>query len=433
MRFVKSLILSLLFVAGLAQASPTIQHWTTGNGARVYYIPAPQLPMVDLRVVFDAGSARDGQTPGLAMMANGLLDAGIQGMDEDAIAEKFEDLGANFSSMSMRDMALVQLRSLTQDKLLAPAMSTFIKVLSAPEYPDKVIKRERARMLLALKAKQESPGDLADDAFYAALYPQHPYGTPPDGTKTSLESIDRKMLVDFHRRYYVASNAVVAIVGAVDRKQAEDMAERISAALPKGEPAPALPAVAPLQQASTRHIDYPSSQTTILVGQPGMKRGDPDYLPLYVGNHILGGSGFSSRIVKEIRVKRGLSYSAYSYFVPMHQDGPFMMGLQTRNKKAAEAMKVLNQTLRRFVDQGPTSKELNAAKKNITGGFPLRIDSNKDLVEYAAMIGFYKLPLDYLDRFNSRVEKVTVKQIRAAFKRRVHPDKMVTIIVGPKP
>jgi len=432
MRFVKALSLSLLLLGGLAHASPDIQHWTTSNGANVYYISAPQLPMVDLRVVFDAGSARDDKTPGLAMMANGLMDAGIKGMDEEAIAEKFEDLGAQYSAMSMRDMALVQLRSLTQDKLLQPALATFVKLLSEPEYPVAVIDRERARMLLALKAKKESPGDLGDEAFYTALYPHHPYGTPPEGTEPSLKAIDREMLLDFHRQYYVASNAVIAIVGAVDRKQAQDMAEHISAALPKGSPAPAIPPVAPLKQASTVHIEYSSSQTTILVGQPGMKRGDPDYLPLYVGNHILGGSGFGSRIVSEIREKRGLSYSAYSYFLPMRQDGPFMLGLQTRNNKAGEAMKVLDQTLRRFVDQGPSKQELIAAKKNITGGFPLRIDSNKDLVEYAAMIGFYKLPLDYLDRFNSRVEKVTVAQIRDAFKRRVHPGDMATIIVGPK-
>jgi zinc protease len=432
MKFLKLIAGSLLLAAGIAQASPEIQHWTTANGARVYYVKAPQLPMVDVRVVFDAGSVRDGDTPGLALMANGLLDGGVKGMDEEAIAEKFEDLGAEYSTMSMRDMALAQLRSLSRDKLLQPALATFIKVLSQPQYPRAVIRRERARMLLALKAKKESPGELADEAFYQALYPGQPYGSPPEGTEASLKDIDRDQLLAFHQRYYVASNAVVAIVGAVDRKQAQDIAERISAALPKGTPAPAIAPVAPLKQDATRRIDYPSTQTSILMGQPGMKRGDPDYLPLYVGNHILGGSGFGSRIVKEIREKRGLSYSAYSYFLPMRQDGPFMLGLQTRHDQADTALKVLKKTLDDFVAKGPTEKELIAAKKNITGGFPLRIDSNKDLVEYAAMIGFYGLPLDYLDRFNGRVEKVTVAQIRDAFKRRVHPARMVTVIVGPK-
>ena len=432
MKIVKTIALSLLLFSGLVHASPQIQHWQTKNGTRVYYIEAPQLPMVDVRLVFDAGSARDGDTPGLALMVNGLLDAGVKGMDEEAIAERFEDLGAQYTTSALRDMAIIQLRSLNQQKLLEPALETFIRVLSQPQFPKQVVKRERSRMLLALKAKQESPGDLADEAFYAALYPSHPYGSSPEGTETSLNAIDREQLLAFHRRYYVASNAVVAIVGAVDRKQAEAMAERISAALSKGEPAPALPVVAPLKQASQRRIDYPSTQTTILAGQPGMRRGDPDYLPLYVGNHILGGSGFGSRIVAEIREKRGLSYSAYSYFLPMRQDGPFMLGLQTRNDQAGTALKVLDETLKKFVAEGPTEKELSAAKMNITGGFPLRIDSNKDLVEYAAMIGFYGLPLDYLERFNARVEAVTVAQIRDAFRRRVHPGRMVTVIVGPK-
>jgi zinc protease len=161
-----------------------------------------------------------------------------------------------------------------------------------------------------------------------------------------------------------------------------------------------------------------------------MRRGDPDYLPLYVGNHILGGSGLVSRISDEVREKRGLSYSAYSYFVPMRVAGPFTLGLQTRNENRAEALAVLRQTLARYVGEGPTDEELLAAKKNITGGFPLNIDSNSDILGYIAMIGFYGLPLDYLDTFNQRVEAVTAAQIRDAFARRVHPERMVTVTVG---
>jgi zinc protease len=166
------------------------------------------------------------------------------------------------------------------------------------------------------------------------------------------------------------------------------------------------------------------------MGQPGVRRGDPDYFALYVGNQILGGGGLVSRISEEVREKRGLSYSAYSYFLPMRADGPFVLGLQTRNDSADEALKVLRQTLVDFRNDGPTGKELEAAKRNITGGFPLKIDSNSDILGYIAMIGFYKLPLDYLDTFNGKIEAVTAKQIRDAFQRRVDPDRMVTVTVG---
>ncbi|MDH5183418.1 MAG: insulinase family protein [Gammaproteobacteria bacterium] len=431
MTFVKVFLLALtLSLSTTALATPQIQHWTTANGARVYYIDAPELPMVDMRVVFDAGSARDGQFPGLAMLSNGLLDSGIKGKDEEALAAHFEDLGAQYSASAMRDMALVQLRSLSDEKLLAPALETFSQIVSAPLFPNKVLRRERERMLLGLKAKQESASDLASDAFYAALYPGHAYGRPTEGTVSSLRSISVEQLRAFHQRYYVANNAVIAIVGAVDRPRAEAMAEQISSRLSRGRAASLIPTVKPLTAAAEQRIKHPSSQSHILVGQTGMRRGDADYMALYVGNHILGGSGFGSRVMAEIREKRGLAYSAYSYFLPMRQSGPFMLGLQTRNDQVDTAHQVLMQTLTEFVQQGPTKKELQASKKNISGGFPLRIDSNKDLVEYAAMIGFYDLPLDYLDTFNQQVEAITVEQIRDAFQRRVNPQQMVSVIVG---
>ena len=208
------------------------------------------------------------------------------------------------------------------------------------------------------------------------------------------------------------------------------IAEQLTAALPAGEPVAPLPQVAQLQQAVTERIPFPSTQSHLYLGQPGMRRGDADYFPLYVGNHILGGSGLVSQLSEEVREKRGLSYSVYSYFLPMRQPGIFQLALQTKNEQAGEALKVLRDTLQRFVDKGPSAAELKSAKQNITGGFPLRISSNKKIIEYLAVIGFYSLPLDYLDRFNERVEAVTQEQIRDAFKRRVDPERLVTVQVG---
>jgi zinc protease len=188
--------------------------------------------------------------------------------------------------------------------------------------------------------------------------------------------------------------------------------------------------VAPLMKAVVERISFPSTQSHLYLGQPGMQRGDADYFPLYVGNHILGGSGLVSQLSEEVREKRGLSYSVYSYFLPMRQPGIFQLALQTKNEQAGEALAVLRATLQRFVDEGPSEEELKAAKQNITGGFPLRISSNKKIIEYLAVIGFYDLPLDYLDRFNERVAAVTRAQIREAFKRRVDPARLVTVQVG---
>ena len=266
--------------------------------------------------------------------------------------------------------------------------------------------------------------------LFRSLYGQHPYAIPTLGTTKSISDLSLADIVAFYNRYYVAKNAIVVIVGAVDKSQAKAIADQLMSDLPEGEPASDLPEVDAVEKAVTIREQHPSTQTTILVGQPGKNRSDPDYFTLYVGNHILGGSGFGSRVVTEIREKRGLAYSSYTYFSPMQRKGPFVMGLQTKNEQAQQALEVLMSTLKTFIEDGPTEEELISAKKNITGGFALRLDSNNDITEYVAMIGFYDLPLDYLKTFNQHIEEVTVDQIKDAFKRRVDPDSMVTVLVG---
>ena len=314
--------------------------------------------------------------------------------------------------------------------LLETAISTMSAIINEPRFDQNELERRRKQVLISLKNQLQSPGTIADKAFYRTLYSEHPYATPTGGKLETVTAISREDILEFYKQYYVGRNAIVAIVGALDNSEARDMAERLVGNLPKGKGAPALPKVNALQQAEVVQAAYPSSQTHILVGQPGMKRGDADYFDLYVGNHILGGSGFGSRIMQVIRDDNGLAYSCYSYFVPMREDGPFIMGLQTKNESRDKALELLDKTLREFIEQGPTADELAHAKKNITGGFPLRIDSNKDIVEYIAMLGFYDLPLDYLNTFNSKVSAVSLDSIKDAFARRVEHGKLLTVTAG---
>lgn len=422
-------LLAMLLITP-AQAMAPIEHWETTNGARVYFVPAPEIPMLDIQVVFNAGAARDGKQPGLAQLTHTLLDKGAGGLSANEIAQQLEGVGARLSGSSLRDMATINLRSLSDAKYLQPAIAIFAKVLAQPDFNAVDLERERESMLIALQYAQQKPDQVAEKAFYAALYGDHPYASPPDGTPESLKAIDRTALQDFHKQYYVARNAVVAIVGAVDRAQAEQLAETMTKALPTGEPAPALPKVPDLQEAREQRIAHPSSQTHIQIGAPGIRRDAPDYFTLYVGNYVLGGGGLVSRLSNEIREKRGLSYSAYSYFMPMAERGPFEVGLQTRSNQVAEALKVARETLARYIAEGPTAAELKAAKQHITGGQALRIDSNKKILEYLAVIGFYNLPLDYLLTFNDKIEAITLEQVRDALKRHIDPDKMLTVLVG---
>jgi zinc protease len=327
-------------------------------------------------------------------------------------------------------MAYVSLRSLSDPKLLDPALALLAQLLHAPSFPEEGLNRKRQRTLVGLKQQAQLPGTVGSKAFYQALYPKHPYGAHPAGNEAGLLAITRQDLVDRHKRYYVGVNTVLALIGDLSRREARKLSEQLLSQLVRGKrPAPIPPVPMP-EKSQERLIPFPSTQSHILTGMPGMKRQDPDYFPLYIGNYILGGGGLVSRLSTVIREKHGLSYSVYSYFHPMQEYGPFTMGLQTKNETRDQALTLLRKTLRDYIDRGPSEEELIAAKRHLTGGFPLRIDSNAKIVGYLAVIGFYDLPLTYLNDFISRVQAVSVDQIRDAFHRRVLPDKLVTVIVG---
>ena len=426
----KIILFSTLCFAVSALASPDIEYWTTDKGADVYYVHAPELPMVDIQIVFDAGSTRDADSLGIAMLTNSLLAEGANGEDADTISNGFESLGAIYVADVGYDSASLQLRSLTDAELLTEAIENFKKVISTPDFPNDALERKRSQMLIAIKAKEQSPGAIAKDAFMSAIYQSHPYGKPSEGNEASIKSIKREDIVSFYRKYYTAKNSMIAIVGAIDRKTAEQISEDIVNALQDGKKAVPLSKVNKLAVSKNIFIEYPSVQTHILVGQPGVKRGDADYFPLYVGNHILGGGGMVSRLFEEVREKRGLSYSVYSYFSPMRFKGPFIAGLQTKTDQSDEAISVVLENIKNYIELGPTEEELISAKKNIIGGFPLRVDSNSKILNYVVVVGYYKLPLDYLRTFNSNVEAVTIEHIKDAFKRRLTVDKLVTVKVG---
>ena len=424
-----SLLSFLLFVQNV-WAVPEVQHWQTKNGARVYFIPAMDLPMVDVHLVFDAGSARDADKAGLALLTNGMLSEGAAGKNAQLLAEEFEAVGASFSNNALRDMATLSLRSLTEGRYLKPALKNLKNIIARPDFPASAFKRELGRMKISLKARKQSPAAIANEVFMKNLYGVHPYASPTGGTEKSLNVLNLADIKAHYKKYYVAKNAVVAVVGNMTRQQAEKMTNDLLDGLAAGERAQALPEVKPLTESKTIRIDFPSRQSHILMGQLGIKRGDADYFTLYVANHPFGGSGFASRLVDEVREKRGLAYSVYSYFSPMRLHGPFQLGLQTRNDQAEQALHIVNEELKKYVNEGPKEKELEASLTNITGGFPLRVDSNSKLVGYLAMIGFYDLPLDYMNQFVEKIKSVNKEAIKDALKRRVFPEKLLTVIVG---
>jgi zinc protease len=426
------ILLLMLCASAAAPAGPRIASWQTATGAKVLFVRASEIPMADVRVVFDAGSARDGVQWGLAGLTNAMLAEGANGLSGHTISERFDDVGARYGSGALRDMAWVSLRGITEAASLEVALTTLAQVLQSPDFPVSALERERKRMITGLKQREQDPGAKAEDAFYFNLYKDHPYGSPPQGNESTLLALKREDVLRFYRRFYSAPNAIVAIVGDLGRDRAAAIAEQLASKLPPGTKPPPLPPAPALNQTLEVKVPFESTQTHVWVGAPGMARVDPDTFPLYVGNHTLGGGGFVSRLYKTIRERRGLSYSVYSYFIPMRVTGPFIAALQTSNAQAGKALHLLVDTVQDYIETGPSAAELDASKKNIRGGFPLRIDSNSEIVEYLVIIGFYDLPLDYLETYVDRVKAVSLSEIRDAYQRRLHPANLVKIIVGPE-
>lgn len=421
----------LPFAFNAAHAALPIQHWKTEQGARVYFVENHDLPLLDVSIDFAAGSNRDlPAKSGLANLTLHMMDLGAAGLSDDEISRAIADVGAVMGGHLDRDRAGFTLRTLSSERERKQSLSVLTKVLQQPDFSEQVLVREKARIVAALKEAETQPASIADKAFYRALYGSHPYAMQSSGEITTVDALQREDLAAFYRTHFSAGNAVIALMGDISRAEAEMIAQQLTGNLQPQTPVQSLPQITQPASEMVLKVPHPASQSHILMGVPGVKRGDPDFFPLLVGNYVLGGGGFDSRLTKEVRDKRGLAYSAYSYFMPMSQEGPFQIGLQTKKEQTDEAIKIVSSVLQDFIEHGPTPAELKQAKNNFVGGFPLRIDSNKKIVEYLSVIGFYGLPLTYLDDFVGNVEKVTLAEIRHAFAKHLDASRMVLVVVG---
>ncbi|MDO8448100.1 MAG: pitrilysin family protein [Rhodoferax sp.] len=439
-----------LFCSKMALAGIPIEHWTQASGVQVYLVQSPAIPMVDVQIDFDAGSRRDPpEQAGLASVTASMTSKGVlasarpvsgtaePALDENGLSEAWADLGASFGAGASSDRLSFSLRSLTYPDLLGKATQLAARQLGEPAFPDAIWQRERERLNAAIREANTRPATLAGRAFAAAVYGQHPYGF--EMTEATLARISVADMKALYSSLILPCRAKVTIVGAVTREQADGLVTQLFSRLPANASAgvptacPPLPAVAeviPLDKPVEKRIAFDSAQAHVLIGQPGVKRSDPDFFALTVGNYILGGGGFVSRLSNEVRQKRGLSYSVYSYFSPGLHAGAFTLGLQTRPDQASQAVQVSREVVASFVAKGPTETELQAAKDNLIGGFALRLDSNRKLLDNVANMAWNDLPLDYLDTWTQQVQKVSVKDIRAAFARVLQPETMVTVVLG---
>ncbi|MDH5857689.1 M16 family metallopeptidase [Lampropedia aestuarii] len=415
-----------------------ITHWQQANGAQIWLVQSDSLPMVDVQIDFDGGQRRNPANQiGLASATASMLGKGVKAahgrpaLNEDQLGEAWADLGASFGASASSDRFTFRLRSLTDSKLLPQATALAAQQIGQPAWPAPVWERERAQWSAAIREAQTRPGTIANDSFAKAVYGNHPYGYIT--TPQSLQNMDTNAMQAFYAQHVQPCRAKATVVGNVNKAQADQLVSALLADLPANSQCASLPSVAevaPLTKATEQRIPFASEQAQVLIGQPGIKRDDPDFLTLLVANHILGGSGFGSRLMEEVREKRGLVYGVYSGFSPGNHAGAFTIGLQTRADQAEEAAQLVHEIVADFVANGPTEKELQDAKANLIGGFALRIDSNEKLLGNVANIAWNDLPLDYLNTWSDKVQAITVEDIRTALKKHLQPEAMVTVVVG---
>ncbi len=428
--YIVIMILFNIFASPTIYAAVSIQQWFTESGANVLWINNPNLPIVDIEISFDAGSARDGNKHGLAQLTAQLLTTAAGKFSTDQMAQQFEQLGAEFQTRVEQDMSLFSLRSLSNENTLNSAIELMNLQLTQPTFYPQDFQRLKNQQLTQCVEQQQSPAELAKVAFNQAIFGLHPYAFPIIGFKNTVSELTVAQTQIFYQQYYVAKNATIAIVGNIDRPFAEKIATQLLKGLPSGNKAQnVVPVNLPIKS-QLINISFPSTQTHIWLGLPAVSRMDKDYVPLYVANYILGGNPLVSRLFSLIREQNGLVYSIHSQLMPFAQSGSFNIQLQTKNNQAKKALELVNQAINEWVNYGVNENELIAAKKNITGGFVLRYDTNRKWVHYLTTIGFYSLPLDYLQRFPEQVELITLDQIREVLKRRIQPQLLQIIKVG---
>ena len=423
--------LIIMTQANLTQADVEISKYVTKNGVEILYTKSENIPMIDIKITFDAGSNKDGELKGLSMLTHSLLDEGTSKMNSEAIASAFESTGAIFSTSVNKDKSSVSLRSLADKKYLEPSVKMLIKILSDSVFPKSEVILQKERTLSSISEDKSDPSEVSSNLFFKEIYGNYAYGFPSIGSEESIEKIKRKDIINFYKENINSSNASIAIVSSLSKKDIINLSEKISKSLSFSSPKKN--GLNNFQKNNKKKYifkKFNSEQAHIYIGGQSIKRGSKNHLPLYVGNYIFGGSGFSARLMKELRVKRGLTYGVYSYIYPMKNIGPFVIGIETKAEQAQESVRLIHKMLKEFHKNGPTDKELTHAKEAIINGFPLRIDSNQDILNYLSMINYYDLPINYLNTFTDKISKITKKDILRAFKEEIDVNNLITLVVG---
>jgi len=422
--FVAPVFLSPLSEARLSPRKAILQ-----NGLTVVTSEQKALPMVTISLLIEAGSRFEPEgREGLANIAARLLTYGTKSRTALQISETLDFLGATLSTACGEEAASVSMTLLKKD--LDTGLQLLAEILSASTFPAEEIDRQKQSVIASIRAREEDPGQVAQVKFIATLFPKSPYGRPVEGTAESVKRVDRPGLLEFYQKYYRPNHAILTVVGDVSHQEAIDRLGKAFRPWEKGgasvgpapRPAPGAPTVIKINKDLT--------QANIILGHEGVPRAHPDYYAIQVMNYILGGGGFSSRLMESIRNQRGLAYSVYSAFEPEKYAGSFQVSMQTKNESAGEAIRVAVEEIYKIREQGATEEELKAAKDYLIGSFPLRLDTNRKVAVFLSQVEFFSLGLDYPEYYPVIIRAVTREDVLRVAKRYLQPEKLIVVVVA---
>jgi zinc protease len=414
---------------GSLHAMPPVQRMVLPNHLVLLTSEDHSLPFVTLQLLIDSGSQRDPSgEEGLALLtARGLL-LGTPRHTANQINEVLDLMGASLNSSSGRDYATLTLRILKKD--LDKGLDLFMEVLTQPVFPEEEVKREVEKTLAAIQSEEDQPDEVAEKAFLKTLFLNSPYGHPVEGTRESVSKLTREGVARFYRSYYHPNNAILTVIGDMTNEELKDKLIPRLEKWPMGE-IPKLPFISKFEnEQKTVKINRPITQANILLGHAGVSRGNPDFYAITVMNYILGGGGFASRLMGEIRNKRGLAYSVGSFFDPGKYPGSFQVVLQTKNSSARDAISLSLQQMERIQKELVSEKELEGAKKYLIGSFPMRLDTQGKLANFLTQVEYYGLGLDYPEKYPSLIRSITREEVLRVAKKYLHPQRYVLVIVA---
>jgi len=421
--------LSICLLTLPATASMIPQRSVLENGMILLTSEQRALPMVSIELLIDAGSRYDAPNQeGLANLTARLLTYGTERRTALQISDTLDFIGASLSAGCGEDLATASMTVLKKD--LGTGLELLAEVLTESNFPQEEIDRQKQSIIASIKAREESPGDIAQRRFAATLYPQSPYGRPVEGNEGSVKGLEQKSLSAFYERYYRPNRTIVSVVGDISHQEIARALNEAFRSWHEGEPVAIPVPPSKIGSSETIRVNKDLTQANIVLGHEGVGRESPDYYAIQVMNYILGGGGFSSRAMNAIRNERGLAYSVYSYFSADKGRGTFELIMQTKNETALEAIRIANTEIRRMREQPVTEQELADAKDYLTGSFPLRFDTNRRVANFLAQVEYFQLGLDYPERYPDLIRKVTREDVQRVAQKYLKPEKLITVIVA---